>query len=51
MVSVDTTQQPGHRAFTTNAKKVLESSLREAIRLDAHEINAECLLLGATANR
>ena len=36
----------GHRAFTTNAKKALELSLREAIRLDSREISAESLLLG-----
>lgn len=35
-----------HRAFTTNAKKALELSLREAMRLDARAIGAETLLLG-----
>lgn len=36
----------GHKAFTPNAKKALELSLREAIRLNAREITAESLLLG-----
>lgn len=35
-----------HRAVADNAKKALELSLRETIRLDAREIGAESLLLG-----
>ncbi len=35
-----------HLAFTANAKKALELSLRESLRLDTHEIGAEGLLLG-----
>lgn len=36
----------GHKNFTANAKKALELSLRETIRLNADEIGAESLLLG-----
>ncbi|MEP7161951.1 MAG: Clp protease N-terminal domain-containing protein [Dermatophilaceae bacterium] len=36
----------GHKAFNGNAKKALELSLRETIRLDAREISAESILLG-----
>lgn len=36
----------GHKDFTPSAKKALELSLRETIRLNAREIGAESLLLG-----
>jgi ATP-dependent Clp protease ATP-binding subunit ClpA len=36
----------GHIPFTPRAKKVLELSLREALRLQQREIGTECVLLG-----
>ena len=36
----------GHIPFTPRAKKVLELSLREALRLKQREIGTECILLG-----
>jgi len=36
----------GHLSFTGGAKKALELSLREAIRLGRHSIDAEAILLG-----
>ena len=38
--------QPGHIPFTPRAKKVLELSLREAMRLGHHYIGTEHILLG-----
>lgn len=38
--------QPGHIPFTCRAKKVLELSLREALRLGHHYIGTEHLVLG-----
>jgi prophage maintenance system killer protein len=37
---------PGHLPFTPRSKKVLELSLREAMRLGHHQIGTEHLLLG-----
>lgn len=36
----------GHKGFSANAKKVLELSLRETIRLNARAIGSESVLLG-----